>query len=294
MCALPIPRFPTGVMRGRFYPTDGQLYCCGMFAWAGDQTQPGGFYRVRYTGKPVYLPIGLSAKKTGMTIKFSAALDPNTAGEPQNYAVKTWSLKRSEQYGSKHYDEKPAKVTAAKLSDDGKTLTLEIADIKPTWSMEIRYNMKASDGSTVQGLLHKWEELTRSAEHEDTPWCKIGDASRTAAASAASSMCRILPPVSSHRPAPVDYDGLPGDVAGFMAGEELYRRGHFFERDEPFLRHRLQHDAVDHLLHTNAMRPRLRLDLGIDQRRSDVGGADGVDRYVGVGGLERNDFAQAQ
>ncbi len=52
MCALPIPLFPTGVMRGRFHPTDGQLYTCGMFAWAGNRTQPGGFYRVRYTGKP--------------------------------------------------------------------------------------------------------------------------------------------------------------------------------------------------------------------------------------------------
>ena len=51
MCALPMPQFPTGVMRGRFHPADGQLYCCGMFAWAGNQTQPGGFYRVRYTGK---------------------------------------------------------------------------------------------------------------------------------------------------------------------------------------------------------------------------------------------------
>ena len=40
MCALPIPPLPTGVMRGRFHPKDGQLYACGMYAWAGDRTQP--------------------------------------------------------------------------------------------------------------------------------------------------------------------------------------------------------------------------------------------------------------
>jgi hypothetical protein len=68
--------------------------------------------------------------------------------------VKTWSLKRSEQYGSKHYDEKPARVTAAKVSDDGKTLTLEIADMKPTWSTEIKYNIKGAGGAPVQGFLH--------------------------------------------------------------------------------------------------------------------------------------------
>ena len=154
MCQLPMPQFPTGVMRGRFHQQNGQLYCCGMFAWAGDQTQPGGFYRVRYTGKPVSLPIGLRAKKSGMTIEFSAPLEPKAASDLHNYAVTTWSLKRSEQYGSKHYDEKPAKVTAATLSADGKTVTLEIADMKPTWSMEIKYNIKAPDGAPVQGFLH--------------------------------------------------------------------------------------------------------------------------------------------
>ncbi len=65
VAALPIPPFPTGVMRGRFHPIDGQLYACGMFAWAGNRTQDGGFYRVRSTGKTVHLPIGLNAKPRG-------------------------------------------------------------------------------------------------------------------------------------------------------------------------------------------------------------------------------------
>ena len=46
-------------------------------------------------------------------------------------------------------------LTAATVSADGKTVTLEIEDIKPTWSMEIKYNFKASDGSPVIGFLHK-------------------------------------------------------------------------------------------------------------------------------------------
>jgi putative heme-binding domain-containing protein len=154
MCQLPLPQFPTGVMRGRFHPTNGQLYCCGMFAWAGNQTQPGGFYRVRYTGRPVYLPIGLKAKKAGMEIGFSGELDPKSAGDPRNYAVKTWALKRSEEYGSKHYDEKDVKVTSASIATDRKTVMLGIADLQPTWCMEIRYDISASDGAPVRGLLH--------------------------------------------------------------------------------------------------------------------------------------------
>jgi hypothetical protein len=154
MCELPLPQFPTGVMRGRFHPDNGHLYCCGMFAWAGNQTQPGGFYRVRYTGMPLYLPTGLQAKKNSMVIQFSGALDPKAAGDPKNYAVKTWALKRSEQYGSKHYDEKPAAVTGATVSADGKAVTLEVADLKPTWGMEIKYRIKTAGGAPVQGFLH--------------------------------------------------------------------------------------------------------------------------------------------
>jgi putative heme-binding domain-containing protein len=154
MCALPLPQFPTGVMRGRFHPGNGQLYCCGMFAWAGDRTQPGGFYRVRYTGKPVYLPVGLHTVSGGMKITFTGTLDPATAGDLKNYSVKIWGLKRSANYGSDHVDEKPLEVTRAKLSPDGKTVTLNIAELKPTWCMEIRYAIKAADGETVQGTIH--------------------------------------------------------------------------------------------------------------------------------------------
>jgi len=89
-----------------------------------------------------------------MTIHFSGALDPKTASDPKNYAVQTWSLKRSAAYGSKRHDEKPRTVTAARVSADGKTVTLEIADMQPTWGMEIRYAIQSSDGLSVQGVVH--------------------------------------------------------------------------------------------------------------------------------------------
>jgi putative heme-binding domain-containing protein len=163
MCALPLPPLPTGVMRGRFSPTDGQLYCCGMFAWAGDQSQPGGFYRVRSTGKAVHVPVALNAAKTGMKITFSDTLDPKFASNPKNYVVKTWALKRSAGYGSKHIDEKPAIVTAAKVSADGKMVMLEIANMQPTWCMEIRYTISSPAGTSVQGVIHNTVHRTKEA-----------------------------------------------------------------------------------------------------------------------------------
>jgi putative heme-binding domain-containing protein len=154
MCALPLPAFPTGVMRGRFHPTNGQLYACGLFAWAGDRTRPGGFYRVRATGRPLVVPVGLNARRHGLAITFTGPLDREAAAEAARYVARTWSLKRSAEYGSDHHDERPARIAGASVSHDGRTVTLEIPGLRPTWCMEITYAIRAEDGQPVEGTIH--------------------------------------------------------------------------------------------------------------------------------------------
>ncbi len=153
MIALPMPAFPTGVMRGRFHPADGQLYLCGMFAWAGSATQPGGLYRLRATGRPIHLPIGLQATTSGIKLTFTEPLDPTTvaAGKVQ---IKTWALQRTAKYGSKHFDEKSLDVRSATLSPDRKTVLLDVPALQPTWCMEIKYEFVSADGTPVLGVIH--------------------------------------------------------------------------------------------------------------------------------------------
>jgi putative heme-binding domain-containing protein len=154
MCALPVPAFPTGIMRGRFHPANGQLYACGLFAWAGDRTQPGGFYRVRATGKSMVVPIGLAARRRGVAITFTVPIDRKTAGDPARYCAKTWSLKRTVNYGSDHYDERPARIIGATVSDDGRTVFLQMPELRPTWCMEVTYTIKTEQGIPVDGVVH--------------------------------------------------------------------------------------------------------------------------------------------
>lgn len=151
---LAIPQFPTGVMRGRFRPSDGVLYACGLFGWASDQEQPGGLYRIRPTGRPSHAPIGLHARRDGMAITFADPIDRASASDPSRFAVKTWSLKRSSNYGSPHVGEKSLDVASSRLEDDGRTVVLAIPAIAPTMSMEIRYTLKAADGAPVVGAIH--------------------------------------------------------------------------------------------------------------------------------------------
>lgn len=153
MCALPLPLFPTGVMRPRFHPTDGALYVCGMYAWAGNQTAPGGFYRVRYAGQPVDLPVGLKAKAGAVEVTFTDAIDPKSV-DARNFDVKVWGLIRSKDYGSKHVNERPLSVARVALSADGKTVRLQLRDLAPTWGMEIKYRLHGADGRAVIGVIH--------------------------------------------------------------------------------------------------------------------------------------------
>ncbi len=154
MCELPMPSLPTGLVRGRFHPTNGHLYTCGMFAWAGNQKQPGGFDRIRATGKPMHLPVGLKAKAGELKIQWTDPLSRAAAEDPENYVIRVWDLKRTANYGSKHYNERPWGVRTAKLSDDGKTVTLSIPEIIPTWGMEVRCFVETPEGRSVERRIH--------------------------------------------------------------------------------------------------------------------------------------------
>lgn len=151
LCELPMKQFPTGIMRGRFHPTDGQLYGCGMFAWAGTQQEPGGFYRIRKTDHPAYLPTDLKATKKGVTFTFSDLPDPASI-TPKNFMVKAWDLKRTKNYGSPHFNEREWQVTTAIL--DGDTVELTLPDLEPTWGMSIEMTLSDRDGKPFTRLIH--------------------------------------------------------------------------------------------------------------------------------------------
>jgi hypothetical protein len=124
-----------------------------MYAWAGTQTQPGGLYRVRYTGKPLGVPLGLSARKDGIAITFSAPLDRAAATDHRRYSAKAWALRRSEKYGSDHINERPVPIKAVTLSANGRTVVLAMPEIAPTWCMEITYAILGADGREVKGAV---------------------------------------------------------------------------------------------------------------------------------------------
>jgi hypothetical protein len=153
MVALPIPDLPTGIMRGRFSPADGQLYACGLFAWSGNRQVPGGFYRVRRTEQPLTIPTGLHAEPGSLALKFAVPLAAAST-DPTRWLVRAWDLKRTKNYGSPKINERDLAVKAAELSSDGRRVTLAVPDFGPTWCYAVQWAVETADGRLLKGVLN--------------------------------------------------------------------------------------------------------------------------------------------
>jgi hypothetical protein len=162
VCALPIPDFPTGTMRGRFHPTTGELYLCGLSAWASSQTlQEGGLYRLRPTGRPMHLPVSWRVGSKDVEITFSDPLPAEVLGDVRRYTFSRWNLKRSANYGSPRLDERALPIERAEPFADGRGVRLTIPQLEPADVVEITCRLADAKGKSIERVLHGTIHFTR-------------------------------------------------------------------------------------------------------------------------------------
>ncbi|HYV31403.1 MAG TPA: hypothetical protein VEO53_09895, partial [Candidatus Binatia bacterium] len=155
-------KFQTGFMRGRCNPKDGQIYLCGLRGWQTDGTRDGGFYRVRFTGRPVHTPLELHALKDGLKIIFTNPLEATSATDLSSYAIEQWNYVYSGNYGSpevsvadpnqKKHDK--VEIRSVRLGKDNQTVFLEIPGLQPVDQMKIRMSLKAADGTAINQEIY--------------------------------------------------------------------------------------------------------------------------------------------
>jgi hypothetical protein len=154
-------KFLSGVCRGRFGP-DGNLYTCGLNGWQTAARADGSLQRVRFTGKPVTVPVKMEVVPTGVRLTFARRLDPAAASNPKNFNAARWQYRWSADYGSKRWkasnpnvegqDDLP--VTAAKQIDE-MTVEIQVADgMRPVMQMHTGFNIKAADGTPLVGSVY--------------------------------------------------------------------------------------------------------------------------------------------
>jgi len=163
---LPV-KLTSSAMRPRFNPVDGQLYNAGLRGWQSNAAKEGGFDRIRYTGKPVVSIAKLNVTKAGVALTFTQPLDKAAAEDAQNYSGERWNYQRTSNYGSPEFklakgpDGKEQRghdkldITAAKLSADGRTVTLAITDLQPVNQQLLKFQLKTAAGVEFkQDVLH--------------------------------------------------------------------------------------------------------------------------------------------
>jgi type 1 glutamine amidotransferase len=160
--AAPLPgRFLSGPMRGGFSPRDGHLYVVGSTGWQTSGLNDGSFQRVRYTEKPLRIPVAWRTHRNGLALTFAEPLDRDTAQDPGSYDLQEWNYRYAAPYGSKDWSvANPDKeghdtlnVKTAHLAGDSRTVFLEISNLRPVMQLQIQYSLASSEGAPVRGRL---------------------------------------------------------------------------------------------------------------------------------------------
>ncbi|MEI6714977.1 MAG: DUF6797 domain-containing protein [Verrucomicrobiota bacterium] len=192
-------KFDTGLMRARFSPVDGQMYLAGQKGWQTTGAEDGAIHRVRYTGKAHYAPSGLKVTDRGIHITFDEPLDPETAGNPDNYSIEQYNYRWTSNYGSKDY--RPSNpeelghdtvdITGVALSADRKTVFLEAAGLGPVMQSEITMRVKAASGVAMPEKI--WHTIN-AVGHETGPVLTVNKGPNTAPApkTAGSGVALVL------------------------------------------------------------------------------------------------------
>jgi glucose/arabinose dehydrogenase len=161
MVPLNLP-FDTGIMRGRVHPLDGQVYVAGLRGWLTTAQNAGGLYRVRHTGRPAHLPVDFTVLTTGVQLRFSDPLDPQTLGDLTHITAERWNYFYSGAYGSMEYSVTRPKeprhdklaIQSAHLSADNRTLTLNIDDMRKSHQLQLNLKLRTSDGTPIERVIY--------------------------------------------------------------------------------------------------------------------------------------------
>jgi hypothetical protein len=154
--------FLSGVRTGRFSPKDGHLYVTGLNGWQTAARHDGCLQRVRYTGKPLRVPTGLSIHPGAIRLRFPQAVDVRWAKDPARYRVEQWNYRWSADYGSKRWSAlRPGSlgqdvlpVESVEVPADGKGVVLRVKGLAPVMQMRIGYDLRGADGTRHEGAVY--------------------------------------------------------------------------------------------------------------------------------------------
>ena len=144
--------FQCGVNRLAFGP-DGSLYLGQTNrGWGSLGGKPQGLQRLTFTGELPTEVHSVKLTKTGFDFTFTKPLDPATVAKTDAFALKSFTYVYFSNYGCPETDTQPEKVTAIRISENRKTVSIDVPDRRVGRVYDFKLNgVKSAEG---QGLLH--------------------------------------------------------------------------------------------------------------------------------------------
>ena len=95
-------------------------------------------------------------------LTFPHQLDRRQAEDVRRYGVEQWNYRWSGDYGSLRWSathpgqvgQDRVAVKAAKLLADGKSVFLNLGDVKPVMQMQVRYGLSTAAGEPLAGVVY--------------------------------------------------------------------------------------------------------------------------------------------
>jgi hypothetical protein len=118
-----------GIVPVRF-AKDGSLFAGGTNrGWGSKGTKSFSLDRIVWTGKVPFEIHEMRAKPDGFELTFTQPVDPQTAGDPKSYSMKTYTYIMQAQYGSPEVDATKPSITKVEVGKDNKSVRLYVSEL---------------------------------------------------------------------------------------------------------------------------------------------------------------------
>jgi WD40 repeat protein len=124
------------------FAPDGSLWVGSTaYVWKGDQ----GMQRIVFNGGTPMDVLRMNVQNNGFDLTFTRPVKQELAARADNYKFQRYYYKYHSDYGSPRMDEQPVGVRNVQISEDGKTVSLELDEMIPGYVYDLEIDTLASE-----------------------------------------------------------------------------------------------------------------------------------------------------
>ena len=120
--------------------------------WGGRGNRPWGLQRLRWTGKTPFEIHEMKAQPDGFTLSFTEPVHVESASDPKNYRMESYTYRLESRYGGPEDDKKELKITKAVVSEDRTRVRLHVDALRAGYVHEL--HIEGVQNQSQQPLLH--------------------------------------------------------------------------------------------------------------------------------------------